>query len=194
MLGGTRDRLLVAARQCVREHGVSGATSRRITTAAGANLAAITYHFGSKEALLMEALFGELRARVQPALDALAGDGPPGERMLLAVQRLLAELERSQDDALVALEALVMAAHDPDERRRVVELHESIRAELVVVLRQLLDDGVVPGWVVPEAMASLIIAVANGIVLQTQLDCAGPSATELSTQFAGLLLASAANA
>jgi hypothetical protein len=40
-------------------------------------------------------------------------------------------------------------------------------------------------------MASLILAVANGIVLQTQLDPAGADHTAMAAQFAGLLLEAA---
>ena len=67
----TRQDLLDAARECVRTHGLAGTTSREITTTAGANLAAITYHFGSKDELIAEALFGELERRIQPALAML---------------------------------------------------------------------------------------------------------------------------
>ena len=49
---------------------MAGATSRAITLAAGANLGAITYYFGSKEALLGEAVGQAIEALVSPALGA----------------------------------------------------------------------------------------------------------------------------
>src|SRR5687768_16619211 len=73
----TRDRLLEAARRCVRKGGLAAATSRDITTEAGANLAAITYHFGSKDELLATALFDELHGRLGPALELLSSGGDP---------------------------------------------------------------------------------------------------------------------
>src|ERR1700736_6419164 len=91
----TRERLVEAARVCVRDAGLAGATSREITRVAGANLAAITYHFGSKDALVAAALFDELERRVGPALRALEAPGAPTERMLAAIQELAAEFERS---------------------------------------------------------------------------------------------------
>jgi hypothetical protein len=48
---------------------------------------------------------------------------------------------------------------------------------------------VVPAWVDPPAMAALVMAVANGIALQTRLDPSGPGHEALAGQFAGLLLA-----
>jgi AcrR family transcriptional regulator len=48
----TRQRLLNAAEQLFAEHGISGTTLRALTKAANVNLAAVHYHFGSKEGLL----------------------------------------------------------------------------------------------------------------------------------------------
>jgi AcrR family transcriptional regulator len=169
---------------------LAGATSREITSAANANLAAITYHFGSKDSLIAEALFGELQRFVQPALDALAGPGSPAELMLGVVQQLLAEFERSKDDALVYLDALLLAARSPESHPGALAMYAAIATQLAAVIADLVGGGLIPTWVEPTAMASLIVAVANGIVVQTQLDPAGPDHVTMATQFAGLLLAS----
>ncbi|OFZ66755.1 MAG: hypothetical protein A2V79_12680 [Betaproteobacteria bacterium RBG_16_56_24] len=52
----TRARLLEAAREVFSQHGFQGATVREICRRAGANVAAVNYHFGSKDGLLAEAL------------------------------------------------------------------------------------------------------------------------------------------
>lgn len=57
----TKNRLLDAAERLIAEHGYSGTSLRAVTAEAGANTAAIHYHFGSKVALL-EAIF-ERRVR-----------------------------------------------------------------------------------------------------------------------------------
>jgi AcrR family transcriptional regulator len=54
--GETRLRLLNAAGQVFAEKGFRAATVREICTAAGANVAAINYHFGDKERLYSEVL------------------------------------------------------------------------------------------------------------------------------------------
>ncbi len=58
---GTVDRVLVAAARLFAARGLAGVGLREITAEAGVNLAAVNYHFGSKEKLL-EALFAR-RAR-----------------------------------------------------------------------------------------------------------------------------------
>ena len=58
----TAQALLAATRTCVGRKGLATTTSRDITAEAGANLAAITYHFGSKDRLVADALLEELRS------------------------------------------------------------------------------------------------------------------------------------
>jgi AcrR family transcriptional regulator len=185
----TRDDLLDAARTTVRRHGLAGATSRQITGEAGANLGAITYHFGSKDDLIAEALFGELERRVAPALALLEGDDPPELRLLAVVGALSEEFERTRDDTLVYLEALLLAARDDRYRRQALGVYSSLRRQLADTIGQLVEGAQVPAWVDPDATAALIVAVANGIALQSVLDPSGPDHRAMSAAFAQLLLA-----
>ena len=69
----TRQRLLEAAVDVFGRQGFEGASTREIAKAAKANLAAIVYHFGSKEALHVAAaeyISGRAVALVGPALSA----------------------------------------------------------------------------------------------------------------------------
>ncbi len=59
----TRERLVEAAREVFSQQGFQGATVREICRLADANVAAVNYHFGSKDGLFAEALnFNRLRA------------------------------------------------------------------------------------------------------------------------------------
>lgn len=58
----TRQRILTTAENCYAEHGFEGMSLRRLTEQAGVNLAAVSYHFGSKKQLA-NAMF---RARLEP--------------------------------------------------------------------------------------------------------------------------------
>jgi len=58
----TRTRILDAAEELFMQHGFEGTSMRQLTARAGANLAAVNYHFGSKNALV-EAVF---RRRLDP--------------------------------------------------------------------------------------------------------------------------------
>ncbi len=183
----TKDRLLAAAREVVAERGVAGTTSRQITDAAGVNLASITYHFGSKDELVSAALLDEIERLVEPALRALEGDGDPAGRMLETVQLLLQTFAAERDRAPVYFEAVATELRGPRESTSL--LMARIRERLASVIESLQADDTVPAWVDPNAMSALILATAQGLVLQSALDPRGPKPDEQASQFAGLLLA-----
>lgn len=58
----TKTRLLKAAKEIFVKHGYEGATVQMIATAAGANIAAINYHFGSKADLYAKYVVEHLEA------------------------------------------------------------------------------------------------------------------------------------
>ncbi|ADL56877.1 CerR family C-terminal domain-containing protein [Gallionella capsiferriformans] len=83
----TRGRLLDAAREVFSQCGFQGATVREICRRADANVAAVNYHFGSKDGLLAEALnFSALKA-LQSA--NIAADRCPEMRMRLFIKSFM---------------------------------------------------------------------------------------------------------
>jgi len=87
----TKDRILDAAEVLVGERGPGETSLRDITTAAGVNLAAVNYHFQSKDALLQAVIerriipIQEQRMELLEAAMEAAGDGPPDlERIIEA--------------------------------------------------------------------------------------------------------------
>ena len=78
----TRERILDAAERLFMAHGYEGNSMRQITGEAGVNLAAVNYHFGSKESLMQEVFrrrldwLNEERLRVLNEMELAAGDNP----------------------------------------------------------------------------------------------------------------------
>ena len=78
----TRERILGAAEELFAEQGFS-TSLRRITASAGVNLAAVNYHFGSKDELIREVFARRLgplnaeRLRLLDEVEAGAADGEP---------------------------------------------------------------------------------------------------------------------
>ena len=79
----TRQRLIDATRALLAEHGEADVSLRAITDAADANVAAVSYHFGSKETLVRAAIeqsiermsdeqIAGLRALEEPSLEQIA--------------------------------------------------------------------------------------------------------------------------
>jgi AcrR family transcriptional regulator len=69
----TKARIMDAAEALFMEHGYEATSMRLITTAAGVNLAAVNYHFGSKEELFQVVLTRRLDPMNLERLDLLTG-------------------------------------------------------------------------------------------------------------------------
>ena len=87
----TKERILGAAETLFARYGFAGASLRQVTAAANVNLAAVNYHFGSKDNLIEEVFrrrLDELNARRLEALkSALAIEAPQLEDVLGAFIR-----------------------------------------------------------------------------------------------------------
>ena len=87
----TRHQLLEAAGGVFAEAGFRNATIREICRRAGANIAAVNYHFGDKETLYAEVLRHSQQKAFEkyPPLLGLAADAPPEERLRAFIQSFL---------------------------------------------------------------------------------------------------------
>jgi AcrR family transcriptional regulator len=123
----TRERLLNAAREAFSQHGFQGATVREICRRAEANVAAVNYHFGSKDGLFAEALnFAPLKAM---QLANVKADEDPEVRLRLFIRdfmlMLLDETNGSLPCRIMARElADPTPALDKIVREAIAPLHE----------------------------------------------------------------------
>ncbi|MCR9256666.1 MAG: TetR family transcriptional regulator [Alphaproteobacteria bacterium] len=89
----TRERLLDAAERLFAEDGYAAVSVRKITQAAGVNVASISYHFGSKDDLLLQVFLRRAsdlnRERIEMLKAAEAAAGPDGRPDLDDVLRAL---------------------------------------------------------------------------------------------------------
>jgi AcrR family transcriptional regulator len=168
---------------------MGGATAREITGRASANLASIPYHFGSKDALVAEALVVETRELVAPVLDLLSSDRPAAERATEAIVLLNDLFERSRGQVPVYLAALSASPHSPAVAAGLSTLWSEVRTALADDVARQLEARTLPGWVDPQAMAALILSLVNGVVVASVVDPEGPDHRAVATQFLSLLLA-----
>jgi len=97
----TKDRILDAAERLFAHKGIEATSLRNITTEAGVNLAAVNYHFQSKEALLHAVIarrldpVNQVRLKKMDACEAAAGNGPlPLDEVIDALLRPVMEMMR----------------------------------------------------------------------------------------------------
>lgn len=106
----TRERLLDTAERLFAEEGIARTSLRAITLAAGVNVAAIHYHFGSKEALLQGVFARRLApvnqerlTRLEAIEEASADRAPLVERVLEAFLAPVLALLGDPDGARLAV-------------------------------------------------------------------------------------------
>jgi AcrR family transcriptional regulator len=77
----TKDRILGAAEELFAQHGFSGTSLRQVTSHADVNIAAVNYHFGSKENLVNEVFRRRMDEMTELRLQRLrqAAEKHPGE-------------------------------------------------------------------------------------------------------------------
>lgn len=85
----TKERILDAAERLFAAHGFAGTSLRAVTKEAGVNLAAVHYHFGTKEDLLRAVLsrivipVNRERLEMLEQVEAAAGSDPPSLEAIL---------------------------------------------------------------------------------------------------------------
>ncbi len=128
----TRERILDVAERLFMAHGYDGTSMRQITGEAGVNLAAVNYHFGSKEALIQEVFrrrldwLNEERMRVLDRHEAEA-DGQPVKPSLIVDAFFGTLLRMAEDEArggMTFLRLLGRTLTEPSEFIRAFLAHE----------------------------------------------------------------------
>src|SRR5215472_795114 len=136
---GTPERLIAAVERLLAERDDLDPPLRDITQAAGANVAAVNYHFGSKAALVtavIERAVTEQAREVHQALDALSTAQPPAsvEEILRTWMQVNADIPPNTVLSRIAARLLL---GPPAE---LGELVERASAEPRARLRKLLSD------------------------------------------------------
>jgi AcrR family transcriptional regulator len=142
---GTRECILVAAEQLFAAHGFNGTSLRSVTSLAGVNLAAVHYHFGSKEALLhavaarrIEPINRERLAALD-RIEAAAHPRPPEPRAV--IEAYLAPAVRAGEEG--AMRAIVgrLYGEPPDLVQRLLrELFGEVTRRFTAALARGLPE------------------------------------------------------
>ncbi|MGK8558424.1 TetR/AcrR family transcriptional regulator [Nocardia gipuzkoensis] len=165
---GNREDLLAGARKVIIERGVAKATARDIASAAGVSLAAIGYHFGSKEQLITEALADGLGTAIGDSMEALIRQGAGGTPLAAFAalgNAMPAVFTDNRDSMLASMENLVRVARSPESQKFFADSLPGAYRDMAEALRaahpHLSEDQA-------EAIAELYFVLVQGLgVLKT---------------------------
>lgn len=163
---GNREALLTAARACLLERGYAKTSARDIASAAGVSLAAIGYHFGSKENLLAQAVTEAVGDELGTWIDATIRLIAPGTSMGETYARFCAMLPQifaAQRSVLLAsAENVIRTARSPDASNfapQAIDQSISAMAQILQDVHNDLDSATA------RALAKTYMVAINGAFL-----------------------------
>ncbi|WP_406380397.1 TetR/AcrR family transcriptional regulator [Streptomyces sp. NBC_01618] len=170
---GNREKLLEAARQCLFTKGYERTTVRDLASAAGVSMAAIGYHFGSKEALLNQALFEALDSG-----DQAFGPSSSDTDLNALWRRLIEAFSVNKTFWIANLETVLRAQRDPELREQVAA---GLRQGRSGMAREVTGTAETE---LPEAtirtIGSVQLALVSGLMMQHLTDPeSAPTADEV---------------
>jgi AcrR family transcriptional regulator len=139
-------------------------------------VASINYHFGSKEALVTEALgecFGLWNERVETAFVAAAGLAPH-DQLAAILHAAIDSFDDVQSSVHACVETYAPALRSDELRERMAAGYATVRESAVQLATKAFQEGGMP---VPDnlaAIASVLMAVCDGLMLQWIADSAAP--------------------
>lgn len=166
---GHREALLDGARRCLLERGYARTTTRDLVAASGTNLASISYHFGSKEALLTAAIQQCFEEYLEQITQIAFADpnATPWQRVRASCEALVSTFDQYRPLIVAFVEALAQAERVPELQAQLAESYERLRTTVADIVHTSvggLSDA--PA----RQLASFLIAIYNGLQLQWLLD------------------------
>ncbi len=144
---GNREALLAGAKHCLLEKGFGRTTARDIAAASGVSLAAIGYHFGSKEALLTQALMQsikewelEFRRTLSRSVKAKATSK---ERFEAVWSYLIETFEKHRAMWMANFDVFLQMDHVPEIRQGLGDATQEARAGLVALFLNVDENSVI---------------------------------------------------
>jgi AcrR family transcriptional regulator len=140
---GNREDLLAGARQVILERGVAKATARDIAAAAGVSLAAIGYHFGSKDELVSAALTESLGSGIGDEMEAVVDETaalPLLEGFAAMWDRMPEVFRANREMLLASLENTVRVSRDPRAGHAIAQAMEQAHLGIAETLRTARPD------------------------------------------------------
>ena len=186
-----RDALLAAARRLILEKGFTATTARDLVSASDTNLGSIGYHFGSREALLnqaIEELFDEWTELLAGAAFSQQ-DAPPLERMTASWKATLDTLGEHRGLIRAFIEALAHAERSPEFREQMRDHYRRSRRSVARLVEAGLGPDAVSKGADPMVIALFLIAVFDGLAVQFRM---APEDTPSGEQLVDALVAARA--
>ncbi|MFI6324129.1 TetR/AcrR family transcriptional regulator [Nonomuraea sp. NPDC050556] len=174
---GNREDLLAGAKRCLLTRGYARTSVRDIATEAGVSMAAIGYHYGSREALLTKAVVELMDEWGDGFGRRLAADPGPSDPYGRFEHYWTTVIESFREQRVVwaaTMDAAVQAEHVPELRKEIADGLQDGRMGLAHLLAGASEEDA-------QAVGSFYQALFSGVMMQWVVDPSrAPSAADLA--------------
>ncbi|MEV0081386.1 TetR family transcriptional regulator C-terminal domain-containing protein [Saccharopolyspora sp. NPDC050642] len=161
-----RAHLIGAVLDLIDGGGIPAVSMRAVAAAAGVSLAQVQYYFRSKEQLIVEA-FRHICRDVEERAAAVGFDGPARSVLRALIDLWLPVDERLSRDARVWLAFSAEATTRPSLMSFAAEVDEGLREAFAQILRRASESGELNPAADPVTAAAGLLAVIDGLVVQS---------------------------
>jgi AcrR family transcriptional regulator len=177
-----RDDLLAGAKKCLLEKGYTRTTARDIAQASGVSLAAIGYHFGSKDALMNEAMFsaiGEWGDHLEEAFAKAGPDLSAAERFARVFDDVSASFDDNRELWMASFELIMQLDHIPGAREMFTRALPQARTGLASLILGIPEEGMSRD--LEMGAGSILYSLMAGTLIQRFADVERtPASTDLA--------------
>lgn len=185
----TKQRIIDAALETIKEDGFAGTSARGIARRGGFNQALIFYHFGTLNDLMLAALDRTSAERMRRYREAVAAARTTDEKIRTATELYREDLESGHITVISELIAGSLAR--PDLGPEVVARMEPWIDFAEEAIRDFVSGSILEGLVQPRTVAFAVVALYLGVDLLSHLDhdhSRAEALFQMTGRLAGLLV------
>jgi AcrR family transcriptional regulator len=158
-----RTRIIAVTHELIAELGIEGITMRDLAQRCGVAVATLYNQFGSREAIIAEALRGDFEGRYKPLSQRTSLLSPADK-----VSERIGDAVRGMTGSLRDYTRSVMFFyfhHKPDSQLRSA-IHDFVVSDFRAIVKEIESAGDLQPWVRPDVFADDLITQLYGLVMK----------------------------
>jgi AcrR family transcriptional regulator len=159
-------RIVEAMRRSVAARGAAGSTFDQVAREAGVSRGLLHYHFGTKERLLAEVVRRDSEIRLERLGSELDAAGTVAEVLDVLVHSLEDLVERDPGFVALMFELFTSGRRNPEIAAEFAALQRATRTHVAELLAARQREGVIRLADEPEAVAAVLLSLADGLALR----------------------------
>jgi len=159
-------RIVEAMRRSVAARGAAGSTFDQVAREAGVSRGLLHYHFGTKERLLAEVVRRDSEIRLEHLASELDSATTVTEVIDVLVHSLEDLVERDPGFVALMFELFTSGRRNPEIAAEFAALQRATRTHVAELLAARQREGVIRLADEPEAVAAVLLSLADGLALR----------------------------